>query len=192
VPEERADLFIAFDICSTEMEFLNFLYATALMLKPNRILEAGCYHGIGTMALAAACRHNGIGHVVSIDIDDKAIEITRTRLMRCGLSGRVDLVHADCAEYLRGVTEPFQMAFFDSGVERPDEFELCHERGLLAGPSFFHDTSPYLPSVAEIPDKEPYRQMQERLKRYTAASGYSIMEVGLSRGLTCCWPAKYP
>src|ERR1022692_560869 len=55
-PEERAELFLAHNTGSTEIETLNWLHATICLIKPACILETGALDGLGTIALAAACR----------------------------------------------------------------------------------------------------------------------------------------
>src|ERR1700694_3131550 len=68
-PAERAELFLGYNTGSTEMEVLNWLYATILLLKPQHIVETGAADGLGTIALASACKANGFGRVHSIEID---------------------------------------------------------------------------------------------------------------------------
>ena len=46
---EKAHLFHAFDGGSTEIEILNWLHATVLMLKPKYILETGGFEAMGTL-----------------------------------------------------------------------------------------------------------------------------------------------
>jgi hypothetical protein len=50
-PEERADLFLTYDMGSTEIEVLNWLHAMVCLLKPQSILETGTCRGLGTIAL---------------------------------------------------------------------------------------------------------------------------------------------
>lgn len=70
---------------STELEALDVLYGLVRLLKPDLIVETGCFLGFGTYALGRGALDNGRGRVVSCDIVDTYCGVTRTR---CG--GRPD------------------------------------------------------------------------------------------------------
>src|ERR1051326_3604694 len=59
VPAEYADWFEAHNTGSTELEVLNWLYATIRVLKPATVLETGAADGLGPIALAPASPANG-------------------------------------------------------------------------------------------------------------------------------------
>lgn len=74
VPEERANLFLAFETGTTEIEVLNGLHATIIAHKPRCVLEIGASAGLGTLALASACKANGFGKVHSVELDRVTME----------------------------------------------------------------------------------------------------------------------
>lgn len=70
VEPEKANLFHAFNAGTTELEVLNWLNSTVMLLKPSTILETGAADGLGTVALASACRANGFGMVHCVELDE--------------------------------------------------------------------------------------------------------------------------
>src|SRR5262245_42951775 len=79
VPAEYADWFEAHNTGSTELEVLNWLYATIRVLKPATVLETGAADGLGTIALASACAANGFGVVHSVEIEPALCDQLRRR-----------------------------------------------------------------------------------------------------------------
>lgn len=191
VPAERAELFLAHNTGSTELETLNWLHATICLTKPARILETGALDGLGTIALAAACRDNGLGKVHSVEIDRAACARLAARLRRHGLAGYVEVHCADSREFLRATPLVFDFGFFDSLSQiRAEEYRICLDRGLLPGIAAFHDTSarrteslPHEPT-AEV--QREYRRQLFALARDPRNSGH--FEHGLARGLFVIFP----
>lgn len=186
VPEERADLFLAIDTGTTEIEVLNWLHATVCLLKPLTIVETGAHLGIGTLALASACRDNGFGVVHSVELDPARCDAVRTMLERAGLAAFAQVHCADSLEFLRTTALRFQFGFFDSLPElRATEYRLCQERGLLSGMAAFHDTSPLRTRTLDwCPPEEEHRRYRDALRELRAAPGSTGgFESQLSRGL---------
>jgi predicted O-methyltransferase YrrM len=69
VPEERPELFDAWNAGTTELDLLNWLHATVRVLKPKAVLETGAASEFGTIALASACRLNGFGKVHCLQLE---------------------------------------------------------------------------------------------------------------------------
>src|SRR5262249_1024754 len=158
-PLERADEFVAHNAGSTEMEVLNWLYSTAILLKPCSILETGAADGIGTIALASACKANGFGRVHSIELNEEVCSKAQEVVMKVGLSDWIQQHCADSRKFLRDTAIRFDLAFFDSMCEiRAEECTICMERGILRGPAIFHDTSPYRMRTLELWPEEPLHQ----------------------------------
>jgi predicted O-methyltransferase YrrM len=198
VREERGDLFLAVDTGTTEIEVLNWLHATICMLKPSSVLETGAHLGMGTLALAAACRANGFGKVHSVELDPKSCQAVRDLLRREDL---VDFAVVHCADsrtFLQETRLSFQFGFFDSLPElRAEEFAICHQRGILRGLAAFHDTSVLRTRTMDwCPPKEDHLAFRQRLKDLAAAPGCSgYFESPLSRGLfviACPGPPREP
>ena len=143
-PEEHAEWFHSLDSGTTEFEYLNLLNALVRAAKPQRILETGCFKGMGTLALASAVAANGFGRVFSIDLKPPP-ELT-TNLKRYGLDQWVEIVASEsvtfCGTY---AGDPFDFGFFDSDINvRHREHDLLRRRRKLAPGALcaFHDASP--------------------------------------------------
>jgi predicted O-methyltransferase YrrM len=122
----RPDRWHCYDEQATEVEVLDFLYAMVVMLKPDVVLETGCYYGYGTERLARGCRDNGYGVVWTCDVQSDPILRTNTRLAASALQA----VTMQCTglELIAAAPEGIGVAFLDSG---PDE-NRCHElRAIL-------------------------------------------------------------
>lgn len=193
IPEERADLFLSHDAGSTEIEVLNWLYATICLLKPQTILETGAARGLGTLALAAACKANGFGHVHSVEIEPRLCE-RLTRMLCWQRLSRFVTVHCDDSRnFLRDTPLTFDFAFFDSLWEiRIEEYRICHERRILNGVAVFHDTSPTRTPTKKDPPHESlhreYRQKIYEIAKQPGKTGY--FESPLSRGLIVIFPEQ--
>ncbi len=194
-PEERADLFLAHNTGSTEIETLNWLHATICLTKPACVLETGALDGIGTIALAAGCRDNGRGKVHSIEIDAGACERLAARLRRYHLSDYVEVHCCDSLTFLQTTELRFDFGFFDSLCQiRAEEYRVCVERELLRGIAAFHDTSALrcrtLPHDPPSEIQDEYRRKIRELANGRHSSGY--FENPLSRGLFVIFPKSPP
>lgn len=188
VPAERAELFEAYDMGTTELEVLNWLNATIRVLKPDAVLETGVANALGTVALARACQANGHGRVHSVEIDEERCTLARRKLRHLGLAEHATIHRADSREFLRTTELAFDLAFFDSEPElRAEEFAICLERGILRQVAVFHDTSPRrCESLDGWPSPEEHRAYRRELLRMAEdprATGY--FESTLSRGFFC-------
>lgn len=194
-PIERADQFVSYNTGSTEMEVLNWLYATILLLKPQHILETGAADGLGTIALASACKANGFGRVHSIEIDTTVCAKAQRLLKRAGLDDWVEFHTQDSRQFLRDTKVEFDFGFFDSLCEiRAEECAICMERGILHGPAIFHDTSPYRTrTMLEHPREPLHSHFRNALVELGIRHfGGNASESTLSRGLTIFLPKRYP
>lgn len=191
VEEESSQLFLAYNGGTTEIEVLNWLHATICLLKPKNILETGAADGIGTLALASACKNNGFGKVYSIEIDSDRCEQLENLLETNGLKEFGCVVQSDSISFLRSTDVVFDFAFFDSMCEiRAQEYFTCIERKILQGAAIFHDTSPLrTQSLKGWPSEEEHKQFRTNLllaAKSPNVSGY--FESKLSRGLFAIFP----
>jgi len=190
-PDEHAGLFLAHNAGTTEIEVLNWLHATVCLLKPLHILETGAADGIGTLALARACRANGFGMVHSIEIDPECCRRGEARLRRYGAEAFARFYAEDSRAFLRRTDVAFDFGWFDSMCEfRVDEYEICRDRGILNGPAAFHDTSPLrTASLTDWPSPEEHARYRQRLRAAAAAPHVAgVLESKLSRGLVVLFP----
>lgn len=184
-PQEQAELFLSADATSTEIETLNFMHALACLLKPEKILETGTAKGLGTIALASACRDNGFGKVHSLEIEAGAVLAARDRLSIAGLASYADIHCADSRDWLLATEHRFGLGFFDSEIEiRAEEFAICRNRGMLTGAAAFHDTSPRrfaAPAHGNEKQHAAFRADVTAFARRINSAGF--FESRLSRGL---------
>jgi predicted O-methyltransferase YrrM len=188
--EERAAEFLSYDGIATEMEVLNWLHATVCLLKPANLLETGAAHGLGTLALAAACRDNEQGHVHALEIDPASAARARRRLHDAGLAAWATVHEADSCDWLKQTTLEFGLGFFDSlTLIRVEEFRICLERERLKGPAIFHDTSIWRTQTRtdEPPElQQGYRQQLAAIATDARCGG--VWDQNLSRGMFVWWP----
>ncbi len=192
VPAEQAGLFLSNNAAGTEIEVLNWLHATVCLLKPRNILETGTAGGLGTIALASACRANGFGHVHTLELDPAAASKAMKLVHAAGLSEFVTGHTIDSMAYLQTTKEQFDFGFFDSICDiRADEYRICYERKLLHGPAIFHDTSPYRTESESLPSKEVHDRYRAQLHELAALPGNTgFFESTLSRGLFGIFPER--
>lgn len=190
VPAEQAEKFLAYNTGSTEIETLNWLHATLCLLKPQCVLETGAANGLGTLALASACRDNGFGCVHSVEIDPAICVRLQALLDRHHLA---DFARVHCAasfDFLEKTDVHFDFGFFDSLCEiRAEEYEICMRRGLLSGPAAFHDTSALrTESFPDQPPRDIHLAYRQKLLAAAAAHGAGLFEHRLGRGLVVLFP----
>jgi predicted O-methyltransferase YrrM len=188
--EERAELFDVADGGSTEYEVLNFIHSVIRVIKPQLILETGAYKGLGTIALAHACKLNGFGKVHSIENDPVFCDDLRKVLQREGLSDWAEVIHSNSLQFISNSSFVYDLAFLDSETSiRPNECELLMDGGRLKSLAVFHDTSPYrsvtvpywtLPEV-----QEDYRRRVFELSKRPECTGY--YDSPISRGFIALW-----
>jgi predicted O-methyltransferase YrrM len=159
-----------------------------MVLKPENVLETGAADGLGTIALASACRNNGFGTVHSIELSPKLCETLETKLRRRRLSEYVRIHCQDSRTFLRENSTVFDIGFFDSMCEfRAEEFELCLNQGTIRTVAVFHDTSPRrCESLKGWPSDDEHAAYRRRLYELAADSRMSgYFESKLSRGFFC-------
>ena len=187
IVEEKAHLFSSADGGSTEYEVLNWLHSTIRVLKPNLILETGGYQGIGTVALAHACKLNGFGKVISLEYLPSQCVAIENLLQENNLQKYVDVINMDSLRYLRNTSEIFDIGFFDSETTiRAHECDILLSKNALRNLAVFHDTSPYrIESYTSKEIQEKYRNDVIHLSKHPRCSGY--YDSKLSRGFMTLW-----
>ena len=183
--KEHAELFLTDNGGGTEIEVLNWLYATVCLLKPKRILETGVWKGVGTLALAAACKANGFGEVHSLEIDVERCKEANKLLRKAGLLKFATVHYSDSLTFLRDTTLTFDFAFFDSDcVVRTEEYKLCRQRRILKGIACFHDTSPTRTLTYSQPGSAEHAEFRKQIYEFSKQAGVSgYFESTLSKGI---------
>lgn len=188
VLDEHAELFSAHNGASTELEVLNWLYASIRAFKLPSILETGAANGLGTIAMATACKHNGFGVVHAVELEPGTCRSLRRKAALAGVSRFLRIHCRDSLSFLAETELSFDLAFFDSLCElRAREFRTCLERGLIGRMSVFHDTSPRrCLSLPDRPDAEAHARYRDEIRAFASDPRCGgIFESVLSRGLIC-------
>lgn len=188
VASERAELFQAFNAGTTELEVLNWLHSTIMVLKPNAVLETGAFDGVGTIALASACRNNGFGKVHSVEIDASRCEQIEAELSARGLREFAEIHCSDSLQFLASNDIVFDIGFFDSLCEiRAKECRECLDHGTIGRMAVFHDTSPTrCESLTSFPEEEVHRCYRSDIRTLSRDSRCcGIFQSDLSRGFIC-------
>lgn len=76
------------DETASEVELHGLLYALVKMLKPNLVVETGCYRGDATAALGRAVCENQKGRVITCDTVAENVLITRARVKNMSVDVR--------------------------------------------------------------------------------------------------------
>jgi len=187
VPEDKANLYSAADGGSTEYEILNWLYANVRLLKPEYILETGSWEGLGTVALAHACKMNGFGKVITIENNPKQCVKVESMIEENNLKDYAVVECFDSLHYLSITNYKFDLGFFDSATEiRPKECEICFNRNIIKNLAVFHDTSPYRVASFTLPHiQQKYRSEIFELSKNPICSG--LTDFTYSRGFMALW-----
>jgi predicted O-methyltransferase YrrM len=82
-----------YDGMASEYEMHDFLYGLVRLMKPELVVETGCYHGLMTRRLGEAVSANGHGKVISCDVEPEQVS---QAISRCeGLPVEVRLSKAE-------------------------------------------------------------------------------------------------
>ena len=98
-------------------EYLFNFISLSVKNKPDWTgLEIGGSGGYSTMWQGLALKKNGKGKLVSLEIDEKKIEVAQNNLKSAGLTDYVSLVHTDAKEYIK-TNSSFDYVFLDAEKE---------------------------------------------------------------------------
>lgn len=181
VPEERAELFTADTVGSTEHEYLALLVSLVMVLKPKRVLETGAETGVGTQALMAGIKANGFGELISIEMNPVSVAHVQT------LVPEARVMCANSLNFLKEYPgEPFDFVFLDSHLPiRAQELDLLIGGQFLSPNAMvaIHDTSRVRPQ----PDGQAFWDSWAGVQMKYGPK-FSIIEFPLSRGLLLIQP----
>lgn len=188
--QEKSELFEVCDGGSTEYEVLNFIHACIRVLKPRLVIETGAWEGLGTVALAHACKLNGFGKVHSIENDPKACVRLQTVLEEEKLLPWAEVFLSDSFSFINQTDHVYDIGFFDSLTEiRATECEMLMNQNRIKNLAVFHDTSPYrsvsAPHWTPPEVQEAYRNKVFELSKRPECSG--VYDSPLSRGFMAIW-----
>lgn len=101
--------------------------------RPGRILELGTAIGYSAIAMAMAYEP---ARIITIERESAMKEIADRNIEAFGLKGRIEVVLADCIDYLKSCTETFEMVFIDAGKSHYKEYlelslPLLQKNGII-------------------------------------------------------------
>jgi predicted O-methyltransferase YrrM len=89
------------------------LYILVRAKRPTAIVEFGTSYGISTLYLAAAVADNGMGSVVSTELNSAKVAAARANLVEAGLSDHVAILPGDAMTTLNGIRGPIDLVLLD-------------------------------------------------------------------------------
>ncbi len=140
------------------------LYSFARCIRPNRVIETGCFLGYSTLCLAQALQDNGQGHIHSFDLFASlpegvsspllpdcrdALQVARAHAEKAGLAQRITFHKGDSAPSIEALlhahSEPVELVFIDGDhlIEGClKDWRAVIERVQPGGLVLLHDTKP--------------------------------------------------
>jgi predicted O-methyltransferase YrrM len=89
------------------------LYILVRARRPATIVEFGTSYGISTLYLAAAVADNGMGSVVSTELNSAKVAAARANLVEAGLSDHVAILPGDAMTTLNDIRGPIDLVLLD-------------------------------------------------------------------------------
>jgi hypothetical protein len=152
VGNKPPQLWSMFDGYTAEIEVLDFFYTLVRLTKPQRVLETGTWLGRSAIAIASALRDNGIGNLVTIEVNAEAAEVAARNIDNQGLATFVTLQVANSLTV--ELSETYELALFDSDIPvRGTEFTRFYDFLEPGAIVLFHDTAgPHTGSADRVVD----------------------------------------
>ena len=93
-------------------EMQTFLKTILAVKQPRRILEVGTAVGFSALLMA---EYNPVAcTITTIENYEKRIPIARENFRRAGCEDQITLLEGDAADWLKKLTEPFDLIFMDA------------------------------------------------------------------------------
>lgn len=141
-----------------------FLYATAIAMRASRILEVGCSYGFSTLHLAAAAAENG-GSLVTIDSDQRKVQVAGKHIESAGLGNIVTVRHGLAQDVIGELDGPFDLVFIDAVKKdtleyfRKVEGKLADRAVVITDNLTTHDESAFGEFLPIIRNRDDYVSM---------------------------------
>jgi predicted O-methyltransferase YrrM len=114
-------LWSRFDSASAETEVIDFVFSLVRLLKPRLALETGTWIGLTAIGIGKAMKQNGLGHLISVELDPEAQATAAKNIADAGLQAQVTSHHASTLDF--PLETAFDFAFFDTSTDiRQAEF----------------------------------------------------------------------
>jgi predicted O-methyltransferase YrrM len=117
-----------------QKETAKFLELMITMNKPKKILELGT--AIGYSSILMNLTSGGLNEIVTIERDEKMIELATANIEKYGLKGKITILKGDCLEILENLQDEYDMIFMDAGKGHYNHFlphclRLLKKEGIL-------------------------------------------------------------
>ena len=94
------------------------------MLRPQLVLEIGCFTGYSTVCMAYGLPEGG--RIDTLEVNDELQDLILEGFSRAGVSDRISLRIGDAKETLKTLTGPYDLVFMDA-----DKREYCDYYDLV-------------------------------------------------------------
>jgi predicted O-methyltransferase YrrM len=150
----------------------------------RRILELGTLAGYSTIWLARGLPADG--RLISLEVDENAVRVSRANVERAGLSDRVEIRHGDALAALEALAndgaEPFDLVFIDADKDRyplylPWVVRLTRPGGVIVGDNVVRDGTVVDPSKGDAGSAGVHR-LHELLATEDRLEATTIQTVG--------------
>jgi predicted O-methyltransferase YrrM len=137
-----------YDSMTAEVEVLDFLKTLVTTTKPELVVETGTFLGISTLHIAEGLKENGIGRVVTCELDAKVYEEARKRFAASGLDAWIELRNESSLEIQ--IDDRIDLLYCDSDMPLREQevrrfLPQMNPNGLIV----LHDASSDLKIVRE-------------------------------------------
>jgi predicted O-methyltransferase YrrM len=150
-----------------------FLYSLACAQRSRLIVEFGTSFGISTIHLAAAVRDNGIGRVITTEMEPNKARRSREHLEEAGLLDHVEIREGDALETLKSLDGPIDLLFLDGWKKLYLPLLRLLEPRLRSGSAIVGDDTQLFPE-----EMKPYLDHVRN-----PANGYVSVEIPLGDGM---------
>lgn len=89
-----------------------FLEFVSTMLRPERILELGCFTGYSSICLARGLADGG--RLDTIEINDELEDLIREAFERAGVSDRINLLVGDAGRLIPDLQDMYDLVYIDA------------------------------------------------------------------------------
>jgi predicted O-methyltransferase YrrM len=110
--QQRADALSEFYLPVTP-EAGRLLYTLVRASRPTNVVEFGMSLGISAIHLASAVRDNGVGRVVTTELNANKVAMATANFADAGLDDLITVLHGDALETLASVDGPVQFVLLD-------------------------------------------------------------------------------
>jgi predicted O-methyltransferase YrrM len=137
-----------YDSMTAEAEVLEFLRTLVTTIKPGLIVETGSFLGISTVWMAEGLRENGLGRIVSCELDPVVFAKAQEKIAASGLGEWIDLRNVSSLEL--ETSGEIDLFFSDSDLSVREE-EVRHFLPKISpnGLILMHDASSHAGVVRE-------------------------------------------